>query len=432
MGNSLPRNRRHVPDLPVYRASKGDFCVYILGDQSLSATMFQSVAIMFGGYSGSGGFAASSASEIVSFGYLYEAKRIHVELVTDIDHFLNEYQTPCVIMWLTDCTYIKKQQTSVAQAFADASCLPSALCDLVASYHAVQNPGEKSLTSVLRTCSKNTYVTFFHVLHYPCNDFEEVERVRKEALEIDGFQLFMPSDQQTLEGIDLGQQDDVLFIWNQVEQKSTRKVLSRCDIGEYGDHLDSPGIDILRHPSLASASFATAAVRAVTKQVAAARGQQPVWDADFELSEAVLDVERCQALVTYADEQACGQVGLDVKLDVSMEQVCGVIGKEAFSRLELMFGRLDEIKLRRAEGNNQDPQCINFHLDYNYRTMQIALNGDTEYDGGRLTYLVDGEVKCPTRPAGSCTIHDDTIVHGVSPLVNGRRYGLFFLLQKCR
>ena len=85
----------------------------------------------------------------------------------------------------------------------------------------------------------------------------------------------------------------------------------------------------------------------------------------------------------------------------------------------------NRIVLRRccAEG-----LCINFHLDHSLKTMQIALNDDNEYVGGRLVFATnDGVLYEPRRPAGSVTIHNNTVVHGVSTLRSGVRYGLFFL-----
>jgi len=59
--------------------------------------------------------------------------------------------------------------------------------------------------------------------------------------------------------------------------------------------------------------------------------------------------------------------------------------------------------------------------------MQVALNGDDEYAGGRLVFLTDSGLHVPRRSAGTITVHDDKIVHGVTVLKQGTRYGLFFL-----
>ena len=59
--------------------------------------------------------------------------------------------------------------------------------------------------------------------------------------------------------------------------------------------------------------------------------------------------------------------------------------------------------------------------------MQVAINGDDEYVGGRLVYATNEGLNAPPRPAGTVTIHHNDIVHGVSLLESGTRYGLFFL-----
>ena len=63
------------------------------------------------------------------------------------------------------------------------------------------------------------------------------------------------------------------------------------------------------------------------------------------------------------------------------------------------------------------------------KTLQLTLNSDTEYEGGSLVFATDGKLVVPERPAGTVTIHHNDIVHGVSLLKSGVRYGLFFLLK---
>ena len=58
--------------------------------------------------------------------------------------------------------------------------------------------------------------------------------------------------------------------------------------------------------------------------------------------------------------------------------------------------------------------------------MQVALNDDSEYAGGRLVFATRNGFIVPRRPAGSATIHTNDIVHGVTALHSGVRYGLFF------
>ena len=65
-----------------------------------------------------------------------------------------------------------------------------------------------------------------------------------------------------------------------------------------------------------------------------------------------------------------------------------MIGETATRELETTFeGEYHEIIIRRCEAHNK---LINFHTDVSLKTMQVAINGDDEYVGGRLTYAADG------------------------------------------
>jgi len=59
--------------------------------------------------------------------------------------------------------------------------------------------------------------------------------------------------------------------------------------------------------------------------------------------------------------------------------------------------------------------------------MQIVLNED--YRGGQVIFATKEEEGfiCPVRKIGLGTIHDDSLVHGVTPLEQGVRYSLFLL-----
>ena len=102
-----------------------------------------------------------------------------------------------------------------------------------------------------------------------------------------------------------------------------------------------------------------------------------------------------------------------------------MIGEESFNQLETLFGQTyDEILIRRCQAHGQ---FIKFHTDVSKRTLQVALNGDDEYEGGRLVFATNGALIAPERPEGTVTIHQNDIAHGVSLLESGIRYGLFFL-----
>ena len=73
--------------------------------------------------------------------------------------------------------------------------------------------------------------------------------------------------------------------------------------------------------------------------------------------------------------------------------------------------------------------CIGWHCDGGYarNTVQITLNDDTEYEGGRICFVVgkDAKLIVPSRPAGTLTEHRPDVLHGVTRLHRGVRYSLF-------
>lgn len=89
-----------------------------------------------------------------------------------------------------------------------------------------------------------------------------------------------------------------------------------------------------------------------------------------------------------------------------------------------------KIVLRRTEGPLDG--CIAFHTDGGYATstVQITLNGDNEYQGGRLCfYAPDVGLQTPRRPPGTMTVHPRQQMHAVTRLVSGKRYSLFVVDQ---
>lgn len=116
----------------------------------------------------------------------------------------------------------------------------------------------------------------------------------------------------------------------------------------------------------------------------------------------------------------------DLKLNLNDEDLSTLIGADVFEQLQSLFNdSYDEIVIRRCSAHGK---FINFHTDVSLKTLQVAVNDD--YEGGRLVYLSEGQMHTVERPAGSITIHHNEIVHGVTTLTAGTRYGLFLLKKK--
>lgn len=115
----------------------------------------------------------------------------------------------------------------------------------------------------------------------------------------------------------------------------------------------------------------------------------------------------------------------DFKLEITNNTLQKIIGNNKLEKIQKVFqNNISKIKLRRV---NADNSYIDFHKDYAKKTLKIPLNSHREYKGGDLIYLSDGLIHIPKQNLGSMTIHDNSIIHGVSPITEGARYSLFIL-----
>mmetsp|Transcript_41292 Transcript_41292/g.97382 ORF Transcript_41292/g.97382 Transcript_41292/m.97382 type:complete len:394 (+) Transcript_41292:219-1400(+) len=192
------------------------------------------------------------------------------------------------------------------------------------------------------------------------------------------------------------------------------------DIGEWGEHADAVGTRFLKGDA-ASPDDARAILRGLG--VKAHRM--------FEsCSDAGLDARARGALMQLADKQHKSAGEADFKMKLSRDELAARVGGEGVRGLEALFrafgGGAYTVWLRRVSPV-VGGLCINFHTDVTKSTMQVALNDEEDCSGGRLVFATDEGLLVPSRTAGSATLHDNTIAHGVSLHTRGVRYGLFFL-----
>lgn len=120
----------------------------------------------------------------------------------------------------------------------------------------------------------------------------------------------------------------------------------------------------------------------------------------------------------------------DFKLLLSWDELCALTGTPCSENvLALLNGGSecrtmpDVIVIRRTVGNGR---WISFHTDVAARTVQVPLMDDGTCVGGRLVYACgSGELLCVSRVRGCGIVHDGDVVHGVSALESGIRYGLY-------
>mmetsp|Transcript_21773 Transcript_21773/g.60520 ORF Transcript_21773/g.60520 Transcript_21773/m.60520 type:complete len:332 (-) Transcript_21773:161-1156(-) len=204
------------------------------------------------------------------------------------------------------------------------------------------------------------------------------------------------------------------------------------DIGVFGSHLDTPGRGILSTGDGQDMIFPSS-LDEVQELLASVPWAEP--DAAFAwLSGPVLPHAACEALISHLEQDATSgshadDEADDLKLSLTESELSALVGEQVVADLKAVPGfPLDftAIKLRRCQAAGK---CINFHTDVSTYTLQVSLNSDEEYVGGKLVYVNGDGVHFVARSAGSATLHGADILHGVTELVSGTRYGLFFLVE---
>ena len=126
----------------------------------------------------------------------------------------------------------------------------------------------------------------------------------------------------------------------------------------------------------------------------------------------------------------------DIKITIDKDGFCALFGGTTAENQYKLISKYHEdyseackktkIALRRTQGPIDG--CISFHCDGTYATdtVQLALNDDTEYIGGRICfYNKKNGLSMPSRAAGTITAHNRDVLHGVTKLHQGTRYSLF-------
>ena len=192
----------------------------------------------------------------------------------------------------------------------------------------------------------------------------------------------------------------------------------------FGAHPGTVGLEYLEGTKSLTAASAQE-IKSIIAQLGGSSLETP------SVVDAALGATACAALRKYLDERAAlVPQQHELRLTVSDGELCGLIGVENFESLCRVFGSpVDKIMMRRVTASCGEPcpeqRCVFFHTDWSKRTMQVALSGDHEYDGGRLIFATSRGFVQPARPAGCATIHNGGLTHGVSVLSAGTRYGLF-------
>jgi hypothetical protein len=295
----------------------------------------------------------------------------------------------------------------------------------------------KMLSEQTPTCTTEVFILTLTL--YPlclegvvCEPSLSIQNVKAKLTSQTG----IPADQQRL--IYAGKQLEdgcTLSDYNIHNMKILYLVLRlRGDIGIFGKHENSVGVEILTQQSNISNRKASSSSNVALKNI-----QENIWRSlaadptstftSYPKEHTFLNKKQCTSLIQEVDRkwnEDSKKKQCDFKYYLSNDQLVALIGMKASLKIfECMNNSHSKIIIRRC---SEHGKCIKFHTDHHIKTMQIPLNSENEYSGGRLVYVTkDDGLVYPSRPAGSATLHRNHIAHGVTTLTDGVRYGLFLL-----
>jgi hypothetical protein len=161
---------------------------------------------------------------------------------------------------------------------------------------------------------------------------------------------------------------------------------------------------------------------------------------------AILTRDECCILQNYLLKNVEKELGIDNvdacpdwQINLDVDELVKLIGREAVDRLyeapsllegkpiEELFQRVG-IFIRVYERSAQGRPWMPFHSDGNAWTVNVALNDDEDFDGGRLLALTNGALQFLERHQGDATCHRGSVYHAVSAMKRGKRFSmlLFF------
>lgn len=189
------------------------------------------------------------------------------------------------------------------------------------------------------------------------------------------------------------------------------------DIGHFGLHEEDPGIGFLQSGLPNDVGAATALIQNLGASLTSGF---------LHIEDEMLNYEERNKLISYTDAHFDGSP--DFKLYLAPSELEHLVGAARYEYLSSKMGNdFSEIVLRRVEDHGH---AINFHTDYSHKTMQVMLSEENDYTGCDLVFVTENGFEKPRRRPGNATVHENSILHGVTEMKSGVRHSLFFLRKE--
>jgi uncharacterized protein (TIGR02466 family) len=163
---------------------------------------------------------------------------------------------------------------------------------------------------------------------------------------------------------------------------------------------------------------------------------------------AALNVRQCEMLCRFAEAHMTSVVPDTVddlpeyQVNLSVEGLTELLGRDTVAALLKMpeaLGAPSDVATRdlyeridifvRMYSPRTRPY-IAFHSDTSSYTINIALNDDSGFDGGKLLAVNGTTLKAPLHSRGTAILHTGNVVHGVSKVESGTRYSLILFFHR--
>jgi len=175
-----------------------------------------------------------------------------------------------------------------------------------------------------------------------------------------------------------------------------------------------------------------------------AGGTDPGNDGQIIAHEAALSVDQCETLRRFAEAHVTSVVPDTVddlpefQVDLTVDVLTGLLGRDSVAALLDLPAALgappgeivEKIDIFLRVYSPETRPFIAFHADTCAYTVNIALNNNDDFDGGRLLALHGGTLKELPRHPGSAILHAGNVVHGVSRIERGTRYSLILFFHR--